>query len=86
MVLVFLIHFFFFFFFTHYFHNCLSLPFHIQSLVSCDISFAVAFDEDFEGELADNFDARSEVSLLAKSADPELSEVSYKIYKVYVVI
>jgi tRNA guanosine-2'-O-methyltransferase len=48
-------------------------------LVSCDISFAVAFDEDFEGELADNLDARSEVSLLAKSTSPELTEVSYLI-------
>jgi tRNA guanosine-2'-O-methyltransferase len=57
----------------------LSLPFHIQLLVSCDISFAVAFDEDFEGELADNLDARSEVSLLAKSTSPELTEVSYLI-------
>ena len=58
----------------------LSLLFHIQLLVICDISFAVAFDEDFEGELADNPDARSEVSLLAKSTSPELTEVSYLIW------
>lgn len=49
------------------------------SLRSCDISFSVAFDEDFEAELQDNFDAKTEVSLLAKSADPELTEVSYLI-------
>ena len=38
-------------------------------------SSPVAFDEDFEAELAENFDARREVSLLAKSSDFELSEV-----------
>lgn len=47
------------------------------SLIRCDISFTVAFDEDFEAELQDNFDAKTEVSLLAKSADPELTEVIY---------
>jgi hypothetical protein len=35
----------------------------------------VAFDEDFEAELSDNNDARTEVSLLAKSPDPELTEL-----------
>lgn len=39
----------------------------------------VAFDEDFEAELAENRDARTEVSLLAKSPDPELTEVSCPI-------
>ena len=33
------------------------------------------FDEDFEAELSDNSDARTEVSLLAKNPDPELTEV-----------
>lgn len=37
--------------------------------------FLVAFDEDFEAELSDNNDARTEVSLLAKNPDPELTEV-----------
>jgi len=50
--------------------------------IKCEISFTVAFDEDFEAELADNFDARTEVSLLAKNPDSELTEVSYPICKV----
>lgn len=37
----------------------------------------VAFDEDFEAEVAENHDAKNEVSLLSKSFDPELTEVSY---------
>lgn len=39
------------------------------------ISSPVAFDEDFEAELAENHDVRREVSLLAKSPDCELTEV-----------
>ncbi|XLU24348.1 hypothetical protein S245_060414, partial [Arachis hypogaea] len=35
---------------------------------------SVAFDEDFEAELADNNDARLEVSILARSPDQELTE------------
>lgn len=38
-------------------------------------SSSVAFDEDFEAELTD-YDARTEVSLLAESPDPDLTEVS----------
>lgn len=45
------------------------------------LSLSVAFDEDFEGELADNNDARLEVSLLASSPDPELTEVSNSTFK-----
>lgn len=41
------------------------------------LSLSVAFDEDFEAELADNNDARLEVSILARSPDPDLTEVSY---------
>lgn len=37
---------------------------------------SVAFDEDFEAELSENRDAKIEVSVLAKSPDPELTEVS----------
>lgn len=36
----------------------------------------VAFDEDFEAELADNHDTKIEVSLLEASPDAELTEVS----------
>ncbi|XP_021841519.2 uncharacterized protein [Spinacia oleracea] len=35
---------------------------------------SVAFDEDFEGELTDNGDARTEVSLLAKIPDSEIAK------------
>lgn len=45
------------------------------------LSLLVAFDEDFEGELADNNDARLEVSLLARSPDSELTEVSNSTFK-----
>lgn len=42
------------------------------------LSFCVvAFDEDFEAELTDNCDARTEVSVLSRSLDPELTDVSY---------
>lgn len=48
------------------------------------LSLSVAFDEDFEAELADNNDARLEVSILASSPDPELTEVSYWTFKRFV--
>ncbi|KAL0372987.1 UNVERIFIED_CONTAM: hypothetical protein Scaly_0980300 [Sesamum calycinum] len=35
----------------------------------------VAFDEDFEAELAENHDARTEVSMLSRRLDPELTDV-----------
>jgi hypothetical protein len=47
------------------------------------LSLSVAFDEDFEGELADNNDARLEVSLLARSPDPELTKVSSSTFKMH---
>lgn len=34
----------------------------------------IAFDEDFEGELTENGDARTEVSLLAKIPDSEIAK------------
>lgn len=37
---------------------------------------AVAFDEDFQAELADNHDTKIEVSLLEACPDAELTEVS----------
>ena len=46
-------------------------------MMNLRLSLSVAFDEDFEAELADNNDARLEVSILARSPDPELTEVSY---------
>lgn len=42
------------------------------------LSLSVAFDEDFEAELAENRDSRIEVSFLGKSPDSELTEVSYQ--------
>ncbi|XP_062146057.1 uncharacterized protein LOC133854045 isoform X2 [Alnus glutinosa] len=54
--------------------NPRTIKYYMKELKLLSLYGSVAFDEDFEGELADNFDARSEVSLLAKSADPELSE------------
>lgn len=45
--------------------------------MNLSLSLSVAFDEDFEAELAENNDARLEVSILAGSPDPELTEVSF---------
>ncbi|XP_043812569.1 uncharacterized protein LOC110629722 isoform X3 [Manihot esculenta] len=57
---------------------CLSHPriikYYIKGLKLLTLYGSVAFDEDFEAELAENRDARTEVSLLAKSPDPELTE------------
>lgn len=47
-------------------------------------SLSVAFDEDFEAELSDNYDSKIEVSLLAKSPDSELTEVSYQRHHYYI--
>ncbi|KAK4262528.1 hypothetical protein QN277_028078 [Acacia crassicarpa] len=50
------------------------IKFYIKELKLLTLYGSVAFDEDFEAELAENIDARVEVSLLAKSPDPELTE------------
>ncbi|PNY04748.1 tRNA/rRNA methyltransferase SpoU family protein [Trifolium pratense] len=50
------------------------IKFYLKELKLLSLYGSVAFDEDFEGELADNNDARLEVSLLARSPDPELTE------------
>ncbi|KAI4327194.1 hypothetical protein L6164_019684 [Bauhinia variegata] len=50
------------------------IKFYVKELKLLALYGSVAFDEDFEAELADNNDARGEVSLLAKSPDPELTE------------
>lgn len=53
----------------------------ISFLTYGSFSFSpVAFDEDFESEMTDNNDAKLEVSLLAKSPDAELTEVSYTLF------
>lgn len=50
-------------------------PYGTNFLLCLCLSVPVAFDEDFEAELAENHDARKEVMLLAKNLDPELTEV-----------
>ncbi|KEH31617.1 putative tRNA (guanosine(18)-2'-O)-methyltransferase [Medicago truncatula] len=54
--------------------NPMIIKFYLKELKLLSLYGSVAFDEDFEGELADNNDARLEVSLLAGSPDPELTE------------
>ncbi|KAL1371104.1 hypothetical protein HN51_001329 [Arachis hypogaea] len=50
------------------------IKFYLKELKLLSLYGSVAFDEDFEAELADNNDARLEVSLLARSPDQELTE------------
>ncbi|KAK7330831.1 hypothetical protein VNO77_25035 [Canavalia gladiata] len=50
------------------------LKFYLKELKLLSLYGSVAFDEDFEAELADNNDARLEVSLLSRSPDTELTE------------
>ncbi|CAJ1943228.1 unnamed protein product [Sphenostylis stenocarpa] len=50
------------------------IKFYLKELKLLSLYGSVAFDEDFEAELADNNDARLEVSILASSPDPELTE------------
>ena len=45
------------------------------------LSLLVAFHEDFEAELADNNNAGLKFSVLAKSLDPELTEVKNSTFK-----
>ncbi|KAL0727652.1 hypothetical protein Bca4012_023745 [Brassica carinata] len=52
-----------------------TIKYYIKELKLLTLYGSVAFDEDFEAELSDNNDARTEVSLLAKNPDPELTEV-----------
>ncbi|KFK23549.1 hypothetical protein AALP_AAs66918U001300 [Arabis alpina] len=52
-----------------------TIKYYIKELRLLTLYGSVAFDEDFEAELSDNNDARTEVSLLAKNPDPELTEV-----------
>ncbi|KAI7987820.1 putative methyltransferase TARBP1 [Camellia lanceoleosa] len=50
------------------------IKYYMQELKLLTLYGSVAFDEDFEAELAENYDARKEVSLLSKSPDLELTE------------
>ncbi|KAB2622786.1 tRNA (guanosine(18)-2'-O)-methyltransferase-like [Pyrus ussuriensis x Pyrus communis] len=50
------------------------IKYYVKELKLLSLHGSVAFDEDFEGELADNHDTRTEVSLLAKGPDPELTK------------
>ncbi|ONK73420.1 uncharacterized protein A4U43_C04F31310 [Asparagus officinalis] len=52
-----------------------TLKYYTKELKLLSLYGSVAFDEDFEAELYENHEARVEVSLLAQSADSELTEV-----------
>ncbi|KAH7851816.1 hypothetical protein Vadar_016832 [Vaccinium darrowii] len=54
--------------------NPKTIKYYMKELKLLTLYGSVAFDEDFEAELAENYDARREVSLLAKSPDFELTE------------
>ncbi|XP_022934778.1 uncharacterized protein LOC111441850 isoform X1 [Cucurbita moschata] len=51
-----------------------TIKYYVKELKLLSLYGSIAFDEDFEAELTD-YDARTEVSLLAGSPDPELTEV-----------
>ncbi|KAL8152196.1 hypothetical protein V2J09_009956 [Rumex salicifolius] len=55
--------------------NPRTIKYYLKELKLLTLYGSVAFDEDFESELTENGDARSEVALLAKSPDPEMTEV-----------
>ncbi|QHO07467.1 Ornithine aminotransferase [Arachis hypogaea] len=61
------------------FLNPMIIKFYLKELKLLSLYGSVAFDEDFEAQLADNNDARLEVSLLARSPEQELTEVSNSI-------
>ncbi|PKA50280.1 hypothetical protein AXF42_Ash013369 [Apostasia shenzhenica] len=52
-----------------------TLKYYVKELKLMSLYGSVAFDEDFESELCENQDAKTEVSHLAQSPDPELTEV-----------
>ncbi|KAK4423009.1 putative methyltransferase TARBP1 [Sesamum alatum] len=52
-----------------------TLKYYIKELKLLTFYGSVAFDEDFEAELAENHDARTEVSILSRRLDPELTDV-----------
>ncbi|XLS81481.1 hypothetical protein HN51_047312 [Arachis hypogaea] len=61
------------------FLNPMIIKFYLKELKLLSLYGSVAFDEYFEAQLADNNDARLEVSLLARIPDQELTEVSNSI-------
>ncbi|KAA8525977.1 hypothetical protein F0562_007922 [Nyssa sinensis] len=54
--------------------NPRTVKYYMKELKLLTLYGSVAFDEDFEAELAENHDARTELSVLAKSPDSELTE------------
>lgn len=54
--------------------NPVTIKYYLRELKLLTMYGSVAFDEDFEAELTENQDAKSEVSMLAQSPDPELTE------------
>ncbi|KAK8520784.1 hypothetical protein V6N13_076919 [Hibiscus sabdariffa] len=54
--------------------NPTTIKYYIKELKLLTLYGSVAFDEDFEAELTENHDARTEVSLLSKIQDSELTE------------
>ncbi|KAK3029857.1 hypothetical protein RJ639_038291 [Escallonia herrerae] len=54
--------------------NPSTIKYYMKELKLLTLYGSVAFDEDFEAELVENHDARSEVSVLAKCSDTELTK------------
>ncbi|KAK3023238.1 hypothetical protein RJ639_043350, partial [Escallonia herrerae] len=54
--------------------NPSTIKYYMKELKLVTLYGSVAFDEDFEAELVENHDARSEVSVLAKCSDTELTK------------
>ncbi|KAK9079991.1 hypothetical protein SSX86_001666 [Deinandra increscens subsp. villosa] len=52
-----------------------AIKYYMKELKLLTLYGSVAFDEDFEAEVTENHDARTEVSNLSTSSDPELTEV-----------
>ncbi|KAJ9556344.1 hypothetical protein OSB04_010958 [Centaurea solstitialis] len=52
-----------------------AIKYYTKELKLLTLYGSVAFDEDFEAEVTENHDARTEVSILSSSPDPELTEV-----------
>ncbi|XP_042490760.1 uncharacterized protein LOC122070638 isoform X2 [Macadamia integrifolia] len=55
--------------------NPRTIKYYVKELKLLSLYGSVAFDEDFEAELVESHDARTEVSLLATNPDSELTEV-----------
>ncbi|CAI9292192.1 unnamed protein product [Lactuca saligna] len=53
----------------------MAIKYYMKELKLLTLYGSVAFDEDFEAEVTENHDAKTEVSILSPSCDPELTEV-----------